>query len=102
MKIISEGDGRVVKIIRVGSGGTEGTLRLSGFVFPFEKEGTVLLKHTLTKQVFRLSEEEWNALRNGTLPAEVRDELVKYRFLVEEDYSELSQYKLVFSILRTM
>ncbi len=102
MKIISEGDGRVVKIIRVGSGETEGALRLSGFVFPFEKEGTVLLKHTLTKQVLRLSAEEWSALRNGTLSAEARDELVKYRFLVEEDYSEVSQYRLVYSILRTM
>lgn len=102
MKIISEGDGRVVKIIRIGSDEAEGALRLSGFVFPFEKEGTVLLKHTLTKQVLRLSAEEWDALKNGTLPAGIRDELVKYRFLVEEDHNEVSQYLLVRSILRTM
>ena len=102
MKQLSKGDGRVVKIVQKKKLRLDAVLRLSKFVFPFETEDEVLLKHTLTKQAYELTREEWRALQTGALADQDRDELARLRFLVERDYDELGQYGLVLSVLRTM
>lgn len=102
MRILRPGDDRVVKIIQNNSVRPDAPLRLSRFVFPMEKEGTVALKHTLTRQVCVFSLEEWAEVQSGRLSGQARDELARLRFLVEPDYDETAQYDLVLTLLRIM
>ncbi|MBR0160669.1 MAG: radical SAM protein [Oscillospiraceae bacterium] len=101
MRLLCSGDGRVVKIVQKNVDPTS-SFRLSHFVYAFEKEDAVAMKHTLTKQVLLLTREEWSALRTGTLSAKMREELARLRFLVEPDEDETSQYITVLSVLRIM
>ena len=80
MKLIYKGDSRVVELaerlkLRPGT-----VYRLSHFVYPFETDGKVLLKNTLTRQVYELDNNEWNALKEATLPEETRDTLARFCF----------------------
>lgn len=102
MKLLFKGDSRVIKIVKKISLPADAEYRLSLFVHPFETEGRHFLRHSLTKQVFELDAEEWAALQAGAPSAEVRDELALNRFLVEKDYDEIAQYRMVLSTLRTM
>ncbi len=102
MKLLWSGDGRVIKIVQKKEFCSDYPLRLSQFVYPFDIDGAVLLKNTLTKQVFKLTEEEWTALQTDTLPREIRNTLAQFRFLVEQDYDETEQYDTALSILRIM
>ena len=102
MKLLWSGDRRVVKIIQKKDVDPGVPLRLSVFVYPFETDSRVLMKHTLTKQVCELSMEEWTALRSDTLSGEIRAELAGLRFLVERDYDETEQYETALSVLRIM
>lgn len=103
MKLLRSGDGRIVKIIQKNKISSDIPVRLSSFVYPFEYKNSILLKNTLTKQVFMLSSEEWSALQTGMLPMEVRNELIRLHFLVgSDDNRELSEYNTVLSVLRIM
>ena len=102
MKLLSQGDGRVVKIIQKNKLPRAAEYRLSRFVYSMETEAGAVLKNTLSKQVYALDAEEWTALRAGTLPDEKRDELARLRFLAEPDDDEAARYDLVLSVLRTM
>ena len=102
MKLIFKGDSRVVEIaerlkLRPGT-----VYRLSRFVYPFETGGKILLKNTLTRQVYELEKSEWDALKNGTPSEEMRDLLARYCFLVEKEYDEVSQYWLALNTLRAL
>ena len=102
MKLIYKGDSRVVELaerlkLRPGT-----VYRLSHFVYPFETDGKVLLKNTLTRQVYELDNNEWNALKEATLPGETRDTLARFCFLVEKEYDEVSQYWLAPNTLRAL
>ena len=102
MKLLYKGDPRVVELaerlkLRPGT-----VYRLSHFVYPFETEGKVLIKNTLTRQVYELDKNEWVALKEGTLPEETRDMLARFCFLVEKEYDEVSQYWLALNTLRAL
>ena len=101
MKMLSEGDGRVVKLIQKNRLRLE-TFRMSCYVHPFESDGAVVLKHLLTKEALLLSPEEWAALSAGDPPEPMRIELARRRFLVEEGCDEYAEYLLVLSTLRAL
>ena len=102
MELLQTGDGRVVKILYQKEIELDQPLKLSLFVYPYETEEAVLLKNTLTRQVCRLTNEEWDALRTGRLPGEIQNKLLSLHYLVERDTDELAQYNMVLSVLRIM
>ena len=62
----------------------------------------MLLKNTLTRQVYVLSPAEWASVQAADLSCDCVWELMRYRFLVERGYDEAAQYDLILRILRTM
>lgn len=102
MKCLSSGDDRVVRIVQKKELSPDSRCRLSGFVVVCETEDRVLLKNTLTRQVYALSPEEWASVRTGDLSWPHVRELARLRFLVEPEYNEASRYAMVLAVLRTM
>lgn len=102
MLMLSRGDGRVVKTIRKREVSTSAFWRPSAFVFCCETERGFLVKNTLSRQVFCLSEDEWSAFRCGDVTHPAARELAELRFLVEEGFRELELYFLVLQVMRSM
>lgn len=102
MKTLFSGDSRVVHIVQKNNLNPETQYRRSGFLVDCKAGDGILLKNTLTNQVFALSEREWDSFCKADLTWPHVRELVQYRFLVESDYDELAQYALVRSTLRTI
>lgn len=102
MKLLSKGDGRVVKIVQKNKLSPNAAYRPSQFLYAMETPDGAVLKNTLTKQVYALEADEWDSARAGDISHPAVQELAKARFLTEADYDELSQYNLVLSVLRTM
>ncbi len=102
MELLFKGDGRVVKTVQKNKLYPERGYRLSGFVFAHPTDDAVLLKNTLTKQVYALSPEEWTAVQAADLSHPAAQELAKLRFLVERDYDEPARYGFALSVLRAM
>ncbi len=102
MKQLFSGDDRVVRIIQKKKIHANRNYRLSAFVFIHEVEGQVLLKNTLTRQVYSLSQEEWESVQNVELTRSHVEELAKLRFLVEESGNETNQYLTIVDVLRTI
>ncbi len=110
MEIIKNGDKKVVSIISKKSIPEDALYRTSGFVYPYAENGVNLLRNTLTGQVAKLTENEWTAFEQLAKRSESYayisenglTELVKLRFIVENDYSEVVQYKQVIEILSMM
>ena len=102
------GDKKVVGIISKKSVPEDAIYRASGFVYPHQENGVYLLRNTLTGQTVRLTENEWTAFMKLAEKPETYlaenglEELAKLRFVVENDYSEVVQYKQVIEILNIM
>ncbi|MBQ5992360.1 MAG: radical SAM protein [Clostridia bacterium] len=102
MRELLSGNNRVAQIVQKKSLNPETRYRRSNFVVDCMVGGVILLKNTLTNQVYELSEKEWDSFCKADLSyAHVR-ELAQNRFLVESDYDELAQYELVRNALRTL
>ena len=102
MKMLSRGDGRVVKTVQKQRLTPEKAYRLSSYCLVHETEGAALLKNTLTRQAAALSPAEWAAARAGDLSGPAAQELARLRFLVEEDYDEYAAYMLALRVLRSL
>ena len=102
MKELSSGDSRVVHIVQKRNLYPETRYRRSGFLVDYKAGDAILLKNTLTNQVFALSEEEWAAVQNADMSCSHVRELAQYRFLVEPDYNELAQYAFARNVVRAM
>lgn len=110
MEIIKNGDKKVVGIISKKSFPDDALYRASGFVYSYAEKGIYLLRNTLTGQVAKLTENECKAFEQLTkksvsytyVSENELTELVKLRFIVENDYSEAAQYKQVIEILNMM
>lgn len=110
MEIIKKGDKKVIGIISKKNISDDVLYRASGFVYPYAENGVYLLRNTLTGQVARLSENEWMAFEQLTkktvefsfITENGLEELARLRFIVENDYSEVVQYKQVIDILNMM
>ena len=110
MVLLRKGDSRVWKIAEKRELRADRLYRLSGFVFPYENDGIFLLKNTLTKRLYRLEKDEFDAamsLRERSVPLSFLTEhglelLGRARFIVEEGYDETAQYLLMLSIMRTL
>lgn len=110
MEIIKNGDKKVVGIISKKRVPEDALYRASGFVYPYAENGVYLLRNTLTGQVAKLTGNEWTAFMKLTEKPETYiftaenglTELANLRFIVENDYSEVAQYKQVIEILKMM
>ena len=99
---LHEGDTRVTKIIKKHKLLKSNKYRLSQWAFSVEKDDGFIVRNALTKEVYFLDPEEWDAVRHADLSSPVAEMLAEHRFLVEEDFDELSYYSLVVSILRSV
>lgn len=102
MNLLLNGDDHVIRIIQKNKTDRNHSFRLSRWVFCYIKKDTVLLRNSLSKQVYRLNRDEWSEVCQGDLFSSAVMELVKNRFLVEEDYDDLAQYTMVVSALRNV
>lgn len=110
MEIINKGDKKVVGIVSKKNISENVIFRTSCFVYPYAESGVYLLKNTLTGQVARLSEKEFEAFEKliisakdySYLAANGLTELARLRFIVENDYSEEAHYKQIADILNIM
>lgn len=108
MKVMYNGSDRIKKI--TGKKPVEGDYRLSGFVYPYCKDGIYRMKLVLTREIVDLTEDEYGfviSLKDKTVPLqEIVDRGLEYlaqsRFLVEKSYDEVKHYKDVCFILKTM
>ena len=99
---LQSGDDRVIRIIQKNNPRHDRVYRLSQWVYSFEKDGEAVLRSTLSGQAYRLSAEEWSAVRGGNLSSPAAEELAKQRFLVEQDFDDLAQYAMVKAVLQSM
>ena len=99
---LQSGDDRVIRIIQKNNPRRDRVYRLSQWVYSFEKDGEAVLRSTLSGQAYRLSAEEWSAVRGGNLSSPAAEELAKQRFLVEQDFDDLAQYAMVKAVLLSM
>lgn len=102
MQLLYKGDSRVVKIIKKKTLRPGARYRLSRFVCSYPADGQIILRSSLSKQIYALDTAEWEALNTDALAEEDRNELAHARFLVEKEYDEFAQYMMVFSALRSM
>ena len=100
MTLLFNGDQQVYKIIKKSRIDRNHSLRLSRWVFCLTKENAILLRNSLSKQVYRLNLDEWAAVEQKAFSSPVVEELTKSRFLVEENYDDLAQYIMIISALR--
>ncbi len=102
MELLQRGDSRVKKIIWVNAPDPGKKYRLSRWVFLFRKDGAAVLRSSLSKDIYRLDEAEWAAVRGGDPSEPVVGELIRQGFLVEEKSNDLAQYFLVLAALRSL
>ena len=110
MKIIRQGDSRVIKIIYRKKLNSEVEYRLSIFTYLYNAQGRYLIRNTLTFEVTELTETEWktvSSLRERTLSLlEMEDkgivELARANYIVPVDEDEAKQYEKVVFLLKTM
>ena len=102
MVLLREGDRRVVKMIKKNTVHPGKQYRLSLWVLPLMLDQAVVLRSSLSQQVVVLSGEEWDAVNRADLSVPAVAELVKQRFLVERDFDDLGQYRMILSALRLM
>ena len=77
MKLLKVGDRRVLRIIQNSSVDRQKEYRLSRWVFPFEADGSVILRSSLSKRIYQLDSEEWVAVRKKDNSHPVVEELVR-------------------------
>ncbi|HAJ97106.1 MAG TPA: hypothetical protein DCO72_05165 [Ruminococcus sp.] len=109
MKVLREGDKKIVQLIAQKNIDTSAKYRLSDFVYDYSENDVFLIQHTMSGQVIRLTEQEWNVLHSIQFPVEENfisenglELLVRNRYLVENDYNEQKKYLSVVELLRMM
>ena len=102
MELLQRGDSRVKKIIWINAPDPGKKYRLSRWVFLFRKDGAVVLRSSLTKEIRWLDEAEWSAVRGGDPSDPAVGELIRQGFLVEEGADEYARYSLVSAVLRSL
>ncbi len=110
MKILKQGDSRVAKIINKKNLDKDKQFRLSRFVYPFSESGRHLVYSTFTKEAVELTDSEWQALRQikaapvsyDFVAENELEQLAVSRYIVEENYDEIEQYKSVVFVLKTI
>lgn len=96
------GDGRVRKIIQLKNLPEQQNLRLSRWVYFCREEDSILLRSSLSKQVYQLNPDEWDSVCRGDLSSHAVEELAENRFLVEEGFDDLAQYAMVIAVLKNL
>lgn len=110
MKIIKEGDEKVVKIIEAKKLDSKKMYRLSEFCYFYSEPDCFLIKNTMSGRVIQLLAKEKELLEqlknksksfdfisdNGLIP------LAECRLIVEEDYDEKKKYLSTAEILKIM
>ncbi len=110
METIRKGDTKVASIINRKSCNLEARYRLSDFCVFLSENDVNLVKNTLSCEVFRFSNAEWEALEKihnhpvdfGFIQTHSLEDLVKTRLLVEKDSDDAELYTHTLNILRMM
>ena len=102
MILLQNGDSRVLKIIQKDGLNARRRYRLSRWVCCYDMNDSIVLRSSLSKQIYRLSQEEWDAVKQGDDSSQTTAELARQRFLVEEDFDDLAQYQMVTAVLRSL
>ena len=110
MKIIKNGDSRVIKVINKKKNSNETEYSLSVFTYLYSENDRYLIRNTLTFEVTELTEKEWNAVRQiKSKPVDYEfitenglEQLAMSRYIVEVDYNEIHQYQQTIFLIKTM
>ena len=108
MKLIRTGDNKVLKIISCDKIDDNDEYRLSLFTYLFSEGERYLIKNTLSLEVYELTENEWNAVRDHkTISGKcIREkeigQLVFSRCLVKNDHDDVRLYDQVIFLLKAM
>lgn len=110
MEAVRKGDSKVAGIIGRKSCNQEARYRLSDFCIYLSENGVNLVKNTLSYEVIRLSDAEWEALQEirdrhadfSFIKAHGLEELARTRLLMEEDSDDAELYAHTLNILRMM
>ncbi|SFW24812.1 radical SAM protein [Ruminococcus flavefaciens] len=110
MKIIKNGDSRVINIINKKKLNIETNYRLSLYTYLYAENGILLIYNTLTFEVMELTEREWNSVQQikdlsigyDFIVSNRLEQLVMSRYIVETDYDEIKHYQETVFLLKTM
>ena len=102
MKVISQPDSRISKLIHQDIPAVMSNLKRSVYVLPFESEQKVYLFHTMTREFIEVSKPyPENIIVDGEMSEEL-GYLIRHHFYVREDTDECQTYCSVISLLRMM
>ena len=93
------GDSRVIRIIQGDRVNLQKQHHLSRWAFHTNVDNGILLRSSLSKQVFLLTREEWAAVERRDFTSPAMEELARLRLLVEADYDEMAEYAMVSAVL---
>ena len=110
MKILKTSDEKVRAIIEKSTIDKTKKFKLSDYVYLFSENGVYIIKNTLSGEVISLEKAEFEAISAlkenpagyDFISENSLEELVKKRFIVEEDYNEPEKYMSAIEMLTLM
>ena len=89
----------MVRIIQTDKVNPQKQHSLSRWVFRTDVDNSILLRSSLSKQVFLMTREEWAAVERRDFTSPATEELARMHLLVETDYDEMAEYAMVSAVL---